>query len=599
MPIAPTVRERSLNGVRIAAAVLLVASAVFWTGDVRATTGPVEVVLLVPDGTYHAGDFVNVTVHVFVRGAHANATTIRASVACCTPWLDRPIPLAQTATGVYEGRVRVLDVDPPTVAIAVNATVEGVEDRAGLGLRIAPAQDLLVSMYPSPVEPRAGDTVHVTIRVRVNGVPHDADFLNLSVGLVPLPAFGSSPSTQLLNWTQFGVGNYTAAYVVPTTVDRNSLVQFIAEVTVGQTHQGLSAFAHIRFPPSLLVWYQGVAMSPDNATLDLHVADATGGPISGASVSFSFTTDLLGPSLHRDGSTDASGVARFALPLNGSAGVSFAGTAKSGTVEQPFAGFIQGYVAAPTGFVVRRENPQDVFESGELADLRYIAMDNGTSLQGQTLYVYVYTSSELLAAEQVATDASGRFDVRFVAPAASVSVDIAAQVRGLWTSVRESFQSQHRLAVQTSSVPAERRLQFSGRFPSVAGPWIAFLSISASVSGHGSGVWQPAEDPGTTTIAAGEGGEAFQIDVTLPRLLPDAQEYTVEIVAIPMTTWPYVQEFHVFRGTARLDTSTAASLNPWVLAVLLLVPGIVFFVMVLSIARSRRAPRDRPPTPPE
>src|SRR5207302_1536755 len=78
---------------------------------------------------------------------------------------------------------------------------------------------------------------------------------------------------------------------------------------------------------------------------------------------------------------------------------------------------------------------------GEAAGLRFRLASGDVPVQGQNLFVYAQTWSQLVLAGRVTTDNNGRFEVRFTVPPDSVRIGISGNISGTWTVFHDYFSS--------------------------------------------------------------------------------------------------------------------------------------------------------------
>ena len=547
----------------------------------RALTNAVDVMVLVDRPAAEFGESVNVTTYVFDRGILTDPSAIGAYVDRL-PGLS-PLSLTRQSVGVFTGAF-VFQSHPS--AVVVNATVDGTPDsgHAVVFHRFRPG--LLV--VPSPGVARPGEIVSVEVDVGDSNGPRDAPSVNLTARVLSAPDFAPMAGPTRVSLTRLATGTYVASYAVPSNIDHASLIDLWADVTVGSNGYGLGATVYVPVPNALLVWYRTVSSGPSNAALVVYVASTAGVPLGNASVSIR-TSSFPGYAT-LNGTTDASGSARFELPLNASVSHDFVGNATYGALSQSFQGFLEP-PAAPAVQVphVVWLNGDEIFAPGETANLRFRLEQNGSGIPHQDLFVYAQTRTELVLAEPVSTDAAGEFAVHFVAPSEGVGLDIAGFIGGAWQSFSQGFMARNHL-VATISSPDGRHLSIIGSFPSLAGPWTASLGLSTVPEpDEASGPLAATGSFGVESIEGGSPSGTFTFGVQLPSFLPSGIPIVVSILAVSPRWETGSSGLFVFSQTVIVGTPILepANLGPWIL-----LSGLAFLVAVLVVVRRRR----RPPT---
>jgi len=491
-------------------------------GGSRGLTQAVDVVVLVDRSAAEYGDTINVTAYVFDHGAPAEPSEISA-VIDKLPGIS-PLPLIRQSIGIFRGTFAF--ESHPTV-VTVNATVGTAQDWGGAVVWHTFDQ---VSVIPSAGTATPGQTITVAVETHDGeGRLRDADFVNVTADISYAPGYREPSGPKALPSTRTSVGTYSAVYTVPKDINRDAIVAFRADVVRGRGGSGVGAQVYVAVPDSLLVWYRPLAINGSNVTLEIDVATLTGAPVSNASISFRMWSSPGSVMREFQGTSDRSGAARFDLSLS-SIAFGFYGNASLGPQRQPFSGGVSLFpVPIPGEPGVSRENPDEFFPVGDTAVLRFRLAKGNSPVPNQELFVYAHTTSRVILAERIQTDGAGRFEIRFVVPPNSVSIDMAASIDGAWKAFHDGFFAVNPLPAIASS-PDGWHLTISGRFPGRPEPWMARLSLSAKGEAL-AGPWIATGSFGPARIASGFGGEAFAFDVSLPRFLPVGEEVSLSIWA--------------------------------------------------------------------
>ena len=552
-------------------------------GGSRGLSQAVEVVVLVDPSAAEFGITVDVTVHVFDRGAPAEPSRISAVID------DLPgialLTLVRQSVGVFKGAF-VFESHPSLVV--VNATVGGTQDS---GTAVVYHTFDRVRVVPSTVMARPGQTIAVATDVRdEDGRLRDADSLVMTADVFFAPGFERQSLPTTLNWTRTAVGQYSAAYTVPLYIERDAFLEFRANVLREGRGSSVGARAYIDLPDSFLVWYRTLAVDASNATLEIDVALLTGVPRSNATVLLHTSPFFGNATMDWQATTDSSGAARFGIPLT-SVPASFYGNATLGLQRQAFQGFLDlsglPGVAGPTEPELTRENPDEVFEIGETAVLRFRLTGGEIAIPDQELFVYAYTASGIVLAERTSTDLAGRFEVQFVAPPDHVRLDVTGPIAGTWKAFHHDFVAVSRLLALVSS-PDGWNLTISGRFPSSPGLWVARLGLSTKEESF-PGPWTATGSFDAHRIVGGSGGAPFALDVSLPRFLAAGQSVSLSIWAESLRGEGEGIGLHEFHVTVVVGMSIPRPIDVGVLVILL---GFGILIAISPFGwRWRRLPR--------
>lgn len=545
-------------------------------GGSQGLTEAVDVVVLIDRPAAEFGEAVNVTVYVFDRGVPAEPSEI-SGVVDRLPGLT-PLALHRQSVGVFTGEF-VFESHPSLVV--VNATVGTVTDS---GRAVVSKRYSQVTLVPSVSVASPGQPISLVVENRDGyGVLREADFVNATATVITSSDLWPRPTPASLAVTRSGTGRYMASYTVPATIEQDAVVEFRADVVGRSYGSGAGAWVFVDAADSFQVWYRTLAIVGSNATLEIDVASMDGAPVTDAAVSL-----RAGPfdgSMFREstGVTNSSGAVQFDVPFR-EFGLHFTGNVTSALQRQEFTGDVAAPPASEPGKVeIRRENADEPFEAGENAVLRFRLVRGEIPIPNQELFVYAHTRFDLVLAEQLQTDAEGRFEIRFVAPPHSVVIDVGGSIEGTWTSLPTIvFSAVNRLSATVRS-PDGWHVTITGRFPASPEPWLAYLQLAAKSSGlPGTRIASGAF--GLHQIVGGSGGQPFTFEVTLPRFLPAG-----EAVSISIWARSFRGGYHQFLATVVAGTPVLQPID-----LTLLVPIVILGVV---IALAVLGPRRRPPRP--
>jgi hypothetical protein len=500
----------------------ILVSSLLIAGGSRSLTQSVDVVVLANPISAEFGTTVQVIAYVFDRGALAEPLEINAHVNRL-PGIT-PLVLVRQSVGVFEGAF--VFQSHPTI-IVVNATVGATRDSGAA--TVYNTYDSSPRIIPSKGIASPGQTIAIAVEAPDReGLLQDVDSLDLTARVFSSPWYESLTPPTALNWTWTGVGQYSAVYTVPANIDRDAVVILSANVVRGGHGSGIGSNVYVDFPDTFQVWYRTGPVKASNATLEINVASPSGGAASNVTVSVRVSPHAgeVAPIL-LEGTTGPAGAVRFEVPL-ASIPAYFLGNVTDGFQRQSFQGSL-GFPALPEILTLLRENQDEIFQPGEAAVLRFRLLRGSQPTPDQELYVYGQTRSDVVVAERVRTNSEGRFEVRFVAPAEGVNLEVSGLIDATWRVFTQSFLALNRLAATVSSLDGWR-LTVTGRFPNDAGPWIGHLGLSAVEEAFAS-PRIAAGSFGAHRLFEGFGGQRFALDVSLPRFLPAGQTVFLSIWA--------------------------------------------------------------------
>jgi len=552
-------RVSALVGVLGVAAILLLP-----VGSL-ALTKTMNVVATMPDGPHRVGDRVTLTSHVLNFGTPANASTIevwfnRARVN------ERQLEVRQIGEGVYESTFEVLasDAPQPLVRVMVAAAIGGINDFALLTFLV---ENLAVEVTTTPSRAAPGSSVDVVIRVRDGAVARDADSLYVYASIVNT---GGDVESSEVPWLRLDTGTYLVSYYVPKTLEQDTFISFLALVAAGSTASG-SGLLFVDVPTTLVVWSHGRSVESSAGVLEILVANETGWAVADALVALRYAYYDAIPSLQRRdvaGVTNAAGVCAFNLSYPDAQGtIGFWGNVAALSMVQGFEGSLPLPASGSTRRLdIRRDNQLDPIASGEAASLRYSVVTDGNPLAFQTIFFYAHTREDFVASGTVTTNASGRFDMTFILPAGSTTIEFASLVEHVWIYTDDIVFAARPLALTVGPMYVGSVTHLSAPVPSTTSPYLAFIMLLPFRPGQGSleFLWGLANGPlGTYDVAVSNKG-AIEHDLVIPRFLPKGQEYLLYVEAAPLApataddTFVYADTFVI----ENLPPTAAASAPP-------------------------------------
>ncbi len=547
-------------------------------------TESAKVLVLVDPQPSRPGDTVEVTVYAFERGVPVDPTSISVRTE---EFPSTTISALRVATGVYSGSLDITDA--PFISVRANVEIGGQSITGRVSISIE--HPISVRIRPSTVLARPRQLVNISVETSSYGQPQDPDAILLEA--LVRESLGPARQPVLLPLGRIDVGRYGVDYEVPQEIRRDASVEFSVLAHLGNSGIGTGASVLIDFPESLEIWYHTVQVNATAAIFEVYVANRTGSRVVAADVSVAYAGF---PALQgsQSGSTDVEGAVRFEVPLNGSTSVIITGTVAAANVVQGFQGGVSVPAEANGPLEIRRENPFDLMVLGETAVLRYTVRDNGTPLSGVPVYYYAYTRSEMIAYGSSLTSASGEIDVRLVPPLAAISVDIAAEVAGSWVTASDGVRVPvaHRMTAAIGPAIIGDSLRISGTFPSGAGPWTLYATITGHNPAAGltrpSVAWTPLSPLGGGKTASGGPGTPFEISLPLPQFLATAGSLTVELFVSSQVAG----ESYAFSQVVALE---GRGRDSYTLTFAILLVAIVLSFLAIYVLRRLRKAGPSPP----
>ena len=600
-----------------------------------------KVIVILEDKTYSVGSPVKVTVHVFDKAKHVDADNVPSVVTGYYP--TRAVSVSRTSTGVYEGTFTLQSSDLSSGFGRVSATAtygqsdgndttyneaEGsamISTGAGTSTGLS-VQCLVKSISTDIVKP--GTKITVEAVVKHNGtavVPSD-----FSITLSYQQRGGGS-HTEKLTTTNPAVGTYECEYTVPELTFDTDL-EFDAEAQYSQDADSDSASVSLDF---FQVIYHNISKKATEAVFDMFIADLSGEPVGGATLSVTYGQDGLSRSKTLDaGVTDSSGKARVTLSCdNGTSELDVRGYANASGKSQSFTGTIgipSGPEQAPSpsgnDFEAVYVGKDMVYKAGQTVSRDFVIFNNSKLWANKEIYCYIQsgkfsttTYSYVMTsvdARTMTTDADGKlrltvpapanqetfFEVDFVTatgvhqkPGGYYGSDHDSVDGALYSEDSDSFMSQKsalagavKVTVQKLNIgsPTSVGAEAKSGDPSMAQVgWIPgeIDDIYTALTGDRDwNVWS-----GTATYMAKK-GSSYSGTVTIPSFMPKDRKYSIVVVKAGVDFTP--ENYGIATVSPGQSSAPVKSEFPWMavgaaIVVLVVVVAAVAFIMM----RKKRA----------
>ena len=562
----------------LAAVALLVASL-----PAAAFVQSANVVITADRSGYRVGDLANVTLRTFELGDPVDPTTLGLVVAPSTTYA-RSVNLTREAVGVYGAAIQIqpTDVGPispdgsGSVALQATAVIGSLTDEENGSLPILAQFVPGFAIATSSDRAAPGATLSLTLRTTVDGVPRDASYLAVTAYLSS--SSGGSASRELAV-TNVSVGNYTASYTIPAGVAAPGVVRFAAAATVVGMALNRTATVTVPGTEPFQIWAYQSVFSPPTAIFTVFVGDASGGFVSGANVSLTYTyasstTGFQDATYPSAATTDLYGRATFRLDLHGSIDVfdvTYRGNVTEGAERQYFVGVLYVLSSGPTAaFAIVRTNPEAFSDVNDTAQLNYTVYVAGVPVSGLRVVYYAQTDLAFLAAGNVTTDANGSFQLSVPIRAGLDRILLTARTGTTWHSLLDFVTPVHPLDVETGPVAVGRVIPVNVTYAS-AGPWYTSVDLMPYVPSTEASPWLPisgffAAEP------VSQSGTRVSYNLSIARFLPKDADYLLYAVAIPESAltsgtsgeaYAYSRIVHITNVPAyvraHLSTSTAGT----------------------------------------
>jgi hypothetical protein len=599
-----------------------------------------KVVLIVEEKQYAAGSAGKLTVHVFDKAKPVdadNAPTVQIGF-----YPTRQISVSRTATGVYEGTftLQSSDISSGYARIAATATSgkSGTSDTtyneasgsamvytgstAPTGLSV----ETHITAVSSPVV-KPGTKVTVQTKVTHNRTAVVPSQMTLKLSYDD-PSGSSHDET--LTATNPAVGTYECIYTVPelaydTDLGFEATAEYNQVPASDTTSVGLDFFQVI---------YHNVSKKVNEAVFDLYVADLSGKPVGGATISMTYYPD---DSYSKRRSVDAgvtasSGKARATLTCdNGTRELTVSGYANATGKSQSFSGTIiisQGPKSAPSpsgdDFEAVYVGENMVYEAGQTVSREYVLFNDSKLWTNKEVYCYILSADVSLEtfsmyltsvdARTLTTDSNGGLKLSVPTPSGKETYYSIyfVSATGVHPKPGGYYGSDH------DSVDGSLYSEDSDSFMTRKGAVGSTLKVSVGVLKLGSPTevktdaasddpplamtgWVPGEvkdlyqDIGTdrnwnawsqSAVYMTKKGSTYTGSVTVPSFMPSDEKYTVIVVKEGGTM---LTDY----GTATLKpgqgTAAAKGEIPWLLVAAAVVVIAVVAIAAVFVMRKRRA----------
>jgi hypothetical protein len=600
-----------------------------------------KVVVLVEDKTYAVGTTGKVTVHVFDKGAHADADG--PPVVTMGYYPSRTINVTKTATGIYEGpfTIEAGDALGNTARLYAVATLgksgqsdntyNEDSDSAMLLLKGYAAAGLAVDCHLFSVAGGAikpGAVVTVETLVTYNGTPVSPSSFKLTVS----HSNRTGGDVELtLNATNSSTGVFRATYTLPD-LSYNSDLDFQAQAQYQSDERSDSMSLSLDF---FNVIYHHASKTSTSTTFDLYVADTGGKAVKGAIIVLRYWQDSNGSSLKSMDplTTDSGGRVRPTLSFSEGARVLHVeGTANASGRSQEFSGTIrlspdEASVPKPSGnqFQVIFAGRDEAYTSGSTINRDYYAFNDSKAWAGKIVYCYIIINTYSLSAPNVSpasvearnitTDAAGKFSLSVRTPSGKDSVvevffESATGIHpkpGGYLSDHDSLDGQYystgsddfmtsitmpgevvSVSVKELRVGAPSQLEASARS---ADPPVA---MAAWGIGEVKSLQDPSLNTGSWAIwnevpsMLSRSGSRYTGTISIPAFMPKDSKYTVIVLLQSNDPVPAYG-----MASLRPGEGTDTGAFPW-LYIIIIIIIIAVVVAVVVLLRRRKAPV--PPT---
>jgi hypothetical protein len=411
-----------------------------------------QLIVLVEDRKYSTGDTVNITVHVYLDGSHADSD--QPPVISFGSYPYRTFNTTKRETGIYRAFTILKETDISGSMVEIGSTATMRKDNE-TDTEFYMAQDFFrfaisdheLSVYLDVLSVsdrylKPDTSVSMRGKVLLDGNPIDPETIGFSATYID--GAGQNKLTSIEE-SRVSTGVFDLDWTVPT-LDNVNL--FTIRMEAG--HSGIDSYTQValRHDPFYIIYHNiskrvlsESTPGKFETTFDLFVFDTNGDPVQGANVSLFFTEndDPFHQTTIPSEITDSEGKARIiaghtqnAALLNVQGIVSFEGVSQElfGTVKISSS---TGGVAdpVPTNSLFQALplwNPNEVLPVGERHSLNYAAFHNNQPYTESPVYLYLVrteqrgtsTSSGRIQTEsreyKLQTDERGRLTFEFEAP---------------------------------------------------------------------------------------------------------------------------------------------------------------------------------------
>ncbi|MCI0497417.1 MAG: hypothetical protein L0Z54_03885 [Thermoplasmata archaeon] len=379
-----------------------------------------KVITVSSEGSYAVGDTVDLEVHVFERGARAEADNLTVWVG--PYWSGRQVNATPTGTpGIYHVQFTVTENDTDywgdsvdVQILAEKGNVTGVE-YVSLPLEEEGVVDLEIT-HTGPLFLRPGNTFSCEFETTKDGEPTDPDATEC---LVNGPGL-----SETVNATRKAAGRYAASFDIPDDIGAGEF-WFYAEADFNGSVAGEGAGFYV---VRLQAWAMLVSSDAAQVVVDVLVNGIDGNvtPGAGVRVAYDHDGDYYTEDIVRSGTTDANGSARLTLPHEDLAALDGTLNVTAGEVEQGDFFSIPIREEAPDEAEVPTPGRFDVTTAEEgyvagSASYSFMAFNDSVAwADSEVIYYFVLQGSParmIVGFGKVGTDALGAFTVQLNVPA--------------------------------------------------------------------------------------------------------------------------------------------------------------------------------------
>lgn len=501
------------------------------------------VIVLVPQGTYHVGDTVTVTVRVFSLGAATDPDTLTLVISGASAY--RGLSYVRVGVGEFTSTFQIQQGDPagltyggPTdiVSVHANATAGGLS-WSGVGdLSVWPVPEALdmVLSVPQGWLP-AGTTVTVNATVSALGLPVDPDTIQVWGSIDP-PGSAYGPSVQI-GMGRMSTGSYSGTFSIPSSTSQDSIVLITGEADLGTDFAvARSRTFSVGRPHAFTAWQHVRLITPTTTQLDIWVANETAWPVAGANVSLyypvgsCFGSGCMTPRWIY-GTTDHLGGASFTLsyPVRPLTYVPFRGNITAGGQSQTFWGLVVDPEPYGSPLDLCPSNRSVSYAPGETVQRTY-HMGCGFRVANQTFFYYAHTANAMVANGSVVSDAEGGFTLTFVAPSEDVSIDFRTNLTNMgWVRYSDWVVVADPGLIHISDLSIGNVAQITVDLLNVSGT-VSFVPYNATnFMNPGISEWAPLSWSPTYDVIPAVAGAPFHANLVLPRFLPKDQDYLLTV----------------------------------------------------------------------
>ena len=383
------------------------------------TNDSLKVIVTVEKGDYQPGSLITIRVHVFDKGTYVTADEITVYVGYYPS--EEMVNVTETQTGVYVGTYT---VKPEDMMISITAMVtKGTDSSTGYTfLDLEEEEEVEVDFSveitlddPNDYQAEPGDSVEITVTVKLNGTLVDPDTFELDIK-------GNSQS-----YTHAGTGTYTSIYNVPFSLNKGDEYEIEAYAEKDNMEDYDWDSFYVLF---FMVCYHEITKTNTTSTFELYVSDISGMVVVGASILIRYDHDDNGgtPDMTKQGTTDSEGKASFTITYEDLSDVDIEGTVSFGGESQDFDGTI--WISMGGGLM--DQDPRDegfdavdnselkVYRPGDSVTRQYTAYIDAIPWADHEIFYYItegYSPAYAVIKQgSVNTDGMGRFAMTFTAP---------------------------------------------------------------------------------------------------------------------------------------------------------------------------------------